>query len=173
VIDTTLNQVFAGSLWRDVTSAIPGATSVYLSSDMLVVVLVAAQATDAADRFPELQQNIKMFRETADAPQDAYLLLVIPQLDEEGYAVIRQALDNTLVCRKILVPLDNHSLGDSVIRHFPLVAPAMAVVPDERPYQPASDGPDDDDLDLLDRTSPANIALHLIEQSLARVRSNE
>lgn len=170
MIDATLQQVFGGDSWRDVTGAIGGATFAFISSEMLVVLLVAKDAADAAARYPEIQQQIKILRGPTDTALDSYLLLVIPELNETDYALVRRALDNTLVCRKILVPLDGQPVAAAVRRHFPLIGPAVEVSPDERHHAAVVGEPDDDDLELLDRNSPPNIAAQLIDRALARTR---
>lgn len=167
--DRTLQQVF-GTGWNDVTSSIAGCTSAFATGDMLVVILLAANASDADTHCPELQQNIKAFRETIPKPPDAYLLLVVPDLDEEDYGVLRHALDNTLVCRKVVIPLGGADLSAAIRRYFPIVDWNTTVVPDQRSHATGVGDPDDDDLELLDRNGAPNIAQVLIERVRAQGR---
>jgi len=161
--DLALQQVF-GTGWNDVTSLVAGCTSAFATSDMLVVILRAANASDADARFPELQQNIKALRDATPKAPDAYLLLVVPQLDEEEYGVLRHALDNTLVCRKVVIPLDDADLSAAISRYFPIVDWNTTVAPDQRSHVTGVGDPDDDDLELLDRNGSANIAQVLIDR---------
>lgn len=161
--ELALREIF-GAGWIDVTTSIAGSTSAFGSADMLIVILRAANGSDADARFPELQQNIKAFRDALPKPPDAYLLLVVPRLDEEEYAVLRHALDNTLVCRKVVIPLDDLDLSTAVRRYFPIVDSYATDVPDHRSRLTGAGNPDDDDLELLDRNSVANIAQALIER---------
>lgn len=168
--DAELHEVF-GAGWSDVTRSIVGCTSAFVSADMLVVVLRAMNASDAEVRSPELQQNIKVFRDAFAKPPDAYLLMVVPQLEEEEYGVLRHALDNTLVCRKVVIPLDGSDLAAAIKRHFPIIDWNSNVAPDHRSHLTGAGDPDDDDLELLDRNGAANIAQVLIERFRAQRRS--
>ena len=161
--DLALQQVF-GVGWNDVTTSIAGCTSAFATADMLVVILRAANASDADTRFPELQQNIKAFRDTIAKAPDAYLLLVVPELDEEEYGLLRHALDNTLVCRKVIIPLDGTDLSAAIRRYFPIVDWYTTVAPDQRSHATGAGDPDDEDLELLDGSGVTNIAQALIDR---------
>src|SRR4029079_11286685 len=147
--DQALQQIF-GAGWSDVTSSIVGCTSAFVTIDMLVVILRAANASEAHTRFPELQQNIKTFRDTITKAPDAYLLLVVPEFDEEEYGLLRHALDNTLVCRKVIIPLDGTDLSAAIRRYFPIVDWYTTVTPDQRSHATGAGDPNDEDLELLD-----------------------
>jgi hypothetical protein len=161
--DQALQQVF-GAGWNDVTSSIAGCTSAFATAGMLVVILRATNASDADAGFPDLQQNIKAFRDTIPRAPDAYLLLVVPQLDEDEYGLLRRALDNTLVCRKVLIPLDGADLPAAVRRYFPIVDWNMPIAPDQRTHATGAGDPNDEDLELLDRNGAMNIAQTLIDR---------
>lgn len=173
MIDTDIREVFGSERWTDVTAEIPQSTVAFVSRDMFVVAVVADNAGDAAEAYPEVQQRIKEVRLKLTPPPDCYLLLVVPDVGEDDYTLLRRALDDTLVCRKIVVPLRGRSAADALRRQFPFVD-------DEKPYavetslhdNSSGTGPTDEDLDLLDRNSPANIVQHLLDAARERLRES-
>jgi hypothetical protein len=168
--EANLNNLFPTSTWEPQHNIIAHANYTFISSDMLVALLFAETAGQAADRFPEAQQDIKNYRTSMEKPPDCYLLMIIPRLTEDDYGLVRRALDDTLVCRKIIIPLDGSSATDAIRRHFPLVAPAKVDSLDAQAHLTEAGGPTDDDLELLDKQSPPNIADQLIDRARARLR---
>jgi hypothetical protein len=140
---------------------------------MLVTLLFAESAAQAADRFPEAQQDIKNYRTTIERAPDCYLLMIIPWLTEEDYSLVRRALDDTLVCRKIIIPLEGLPAADAIRRHFPLVAPAKPSSEGEQDHVSETGGPNDDDLELLDKQSTKHIAEQLIDRSRAHLEKKK
>ena len=161
MIDLDVRRAFRADRWKEITNHVPGCTAAFLSSDMLVGVLATASVPDAAIEYPAVQQALKEARVGLQRPVDAYLLIVVPSVSDEDYPSVRKALDDPLICRKIVVELGTAEPSTALLRQFPLLAD-MPEEPPQQPQEVAVVEPGSDELDLLDRNSPENVVNELM-----------
>jgi hypothetical protein len=136
---------------------------------MLVAVLATSSVAEAATEYPEVQQAIKRARAELQRQVDAYLLLLVPTVSADVYPEVRAALDDPLICRKVVIELGSDEPSGALRRQFPLLANSLS---DEmQPGKEAASAPDPgpEDLELLDRNGADNI----VDLLLARARPAE
>jgi len=135
---------------------------------MLIAVLATSSVAEAAVEYPQVQQALKEVRVELHRPIDAYLLLVLPSVSDDDYPRVRKALDDPLICRKVVIELGNADPSSALLRQFPL----LADMPEKSPqvaHETVVPEPGPEDLDLLDRNSAENI----VERLLAAARNGE
>jgi hypothetical protein len=159
-----LRAVFPADAWNTAQADIPGADASLTSKDVAVFIIEAANGRDAAERWPQVQTNIDTFRQAQSPTPDCYLVIVVPELTDMEFALLRPAMDDTLICRKVIVPLNGRGIQDAFREDFPLIAPIAILQPYAQGIDSGEGDPSEEELEWMAKTGIEVLVDQLVER---------
>ena len=80
------------------------------------------------------------------------------------FALLRPAMDNTLVCRKVIVPLNDRTILEAFREDFPLIAPIWVLQTYARGLESGEGDPSEEELEWMAKTGVELLVDQLVER---------